>query len=260
MRDVVLFTISSLPIILIGVYIYRKDYDKEPRKLLIKLFISGILSCFAVLLMSALLSMIFPILGKEHPELNAWQLIIKVFLGVALVEEFWKWVFVYKISYHSQYFDYIYDMIIYATFVSLGFAFLENLLYVYQKGISTGIIRALSAVPSHACDGISMGYYLGLVKMSEINNNHKLKIKNFILSLLVPTLLHGIYDYCLFIQNDIFTIIFIVFVIIYFTSSLKRLKKIAFITKKMKYKTNFCPNCGYPVTSNYCPKCGHRND
>lgn len=260
MKALILFFISILPVILIGAYIYRKDYDKEPRKLLIKLFGSGILSCLFVLLMSELLFKVFPILAKEYQELNMWQLIIKVFLGIALVEEFWKWIFVYKISYHSKYFDHIYDMIIYATFVSLGFAFLENILYVFSSGIGVGLFRAITSVPGHASHGVMMGYYLGLAKLSEINNNHQLKKKNMILSLIVPTILHGIYDYCLMTGKVIFVLLFFIFVILLYIYAVKRLKKFSLIKRKIKYKYNYCPFCGYKVNSDYCPICGHKNE
>ncbi len=260
MSILILFIISALPVVLLGIYIYKKDRNKEPLKLLIKLFLGGILSCFLVLFLSGILGSIFPILTAETSELNLLELIIRVVIGIALIEEICKWFFVYFFSYNSKEFDEIYDMIIYSTFVALGFAFFENLLYVFQGGISTGIVRAILAVPGHAWDGVFMGYYLGIAKQSSINNNKKLTKKNIILSILVPTILHGFYDYCLFTGNLIFILMFLVFIILLYIHSIKRIKRMASIKGKMKYKDNYCSQCGHPVNSNYCPKCGRKNE
>lgn len=152
-------------------------------------------------------------------------------------------------------------MIIYSTFVALGFAFFENLLYIYgDGGLQIGLLRAVSAIPGHACDGVFMGYYLGLAKVSSVNNRKDLQIKNIILSILVPTILHGIYDYCLMVENIFFILLFLIFIIFLYKHSLNKVKKISSINRKMKYKDNYCSNCGLVVNSNFCPRCGRKND
>lgn len=259
-QELILFTISVLPVILIGQFVYKKDKNKEPIKLLIKLFLGGIASCFLVLFISYILGLIFPIFNKNAENLNSIELIIYIFIDVALVEEFSKWIFAYKISYNDKEFDQFYDAIIYCIFVALGFACLENLLYVYQFGIATGITRALLAVPGHACDGMFMGYYLGLAKIGDLNNRKDIKIKNIILSILIPTITHGIYDYCLYNGKKIFIIFFYIFVIFIYIYVIKKIKKISSINKKIKYKDNYCPNCGHIIDSDYCPICGRKNE
>ena len=260
MNELILFSVSTIPVIILGTYIYKKDKNKEPAILLLKLFLGGILSTFLVFLISGILSIFFPILYADTSTLNTLQLLIYVFVGVALVEECSKWLFTYLIAYNDINFDEIYDMIVYSVFVALGFAFFENLLYVYEHGILTGLIRAISAVPGHACDGIFMGYYLALAKQSEINGRKDLKIRHIISSLLVPIILHGIYDYCLFTNNDLFIIVFFIFVVLLYIYAMKKVKKLSAIHKKMKYIDNFCPNCGTKVDSNFCPKCGRENN
>lgn len=259
-QELILFTISILPVILIGLFIYKKDKNKEPTKLLIKLFLGGIGSCILVTFISYILGLIFPIFNTSTENLNSIELIIYIFIGIALVEEFSKWIFAYKLSYNDEEFDELYDAIIYSIFVALGFASLENLLYVYQFGITTGIIRALLAVPGHACDGMFMGYYLGLAKISDINNKKDIKIKNLILSMLIPTITHGIYDYCLLNGKNIFIIFFFIFVIFIYVYVIKKIKKISSINRKIKYKNNYCPNCGHIIDSNFCPICGRKNE
>ena len=260
MEELILFLISVLPVFLLGLFIYKKDKNKEPIKLLVKLFVGGILSCFLVLFISMILGIVFPIFSADSDTLNAMELLVYVFIGVALVEEFCKWIFSYKLAYNDYHFEEIFDMIVYCVFVSLGFAFFENLFYVYDNGIATGIIRALSAVPGHACYGVFMGYYLALAKRSQLDNKDEVRKKYIFNSIFVPTILHGIYDYCLFIGNLFFFIIFIIFVICIYVFTLKKIKKMSSLNKKIKYFNNYCPMCGTKVESSFCPMCGNKND
>jgi protease PrsW len=255
-----LFSISVIPVILIGLFVFKKDKDKESPKLLLKLALGGIFSFLLVWIISAIMSAIFPFFNQDMTKQNLLQLIISVFIGIAFVEEISKWIFVYMISYNDREFDHIYDGIIYAVFVALGFSFVENLFYVYESGITTGILRAVTAVPAHACFGIFMGYYLGLSKQSKLNNNPKLARKNMILSIFTPLILHGIYDYCIFTEKVIFFILLFGFIVFLYIISLKNIKKLVMINRKMKYKNNFCPNCGNIVDSSFCPFCGGKNE
>ncbi len=262
-NELVLFIVSILPICLIGFYIYKKDKDKEPSKLLIKLFLGGIASTIITLIITFILETIFPFFSLDYENLNLIQLLISVFIGVALVEEFSKWLMVYIIAYKNKAFDELYDMVLYATFVALGFACFENLLYVFENGFATGVLRAVLAVPGHAFDGVLMGYYLGLSKINEINNRKDLKRKNLVLSILVPTITHGIYDYCLFSNNLIFLLLFFVFLIGMYIYIIKKVKKISALNGKISSinKSNkYCSNCGHIIDGNYCSVCGRKNE
>jgi len=258
--ELILFVLSALPVFLLARYIYNQDRNKEPLKLLVKLFIAGILSVFLVLIFSLISGLIFPILNAEYETLNKIELIFYVFIGVSLVEEVSKWIMTYFISYNDMDFEEVYDMVIYAVFVSLGFAFFENLLYVYEGGISTGIVRAILAVPGHASDGVFMGYYLGLAKYHSVVGDKSKKNKYLLLSVLVPTILHGIYDYCLLVESYFFLGIFFVFVMIVFRTTIKKVKYIASSNIRFKFKNKFCPNCGRKVESVFCPECGFKNE
>ena len=277
-----LLLISIAPVVMLGSFIYKHDKNKESKKLLTKLFIFGILSTILTIILSSITESLFPILAENPENLNKIELIINVFIGVALIEEFSKWIMVYAISYNHHEFDEVYDSIVYTVFVSLGFACLENILYVFMGGIFTGIMRALLAVPGHACDGVIMGYFLGLAKMNQIKGDKTKEKWYILLSILCPTLAHGIYDYCLMTGDGLFIIIFFIFVIVLFVKCFKTVKKIAKQNKNMitnqntEYqvqnnqsttifqqtvipKKNYCPNCGTPVTSKYCTNCGQKN-
>ena len=258
--ELIFFAVSILPVVLIGWFIYRKDREKENYRILIKLFLGGMASCFVTLILTAILNHVFPFFASNYEDLNLFELVIYVFIGVALIEEFSKWLMAFLISYNDSAFDEFYDAIMYCIFVALGFACFENLLYVYQNGLGTGITRAILAVPGHACDGMFMGYYFGLSKIGYLNNRKDIHIKNLVLSILVPTITHGIYDYCLFSNRVILIILFFVFVISMYIYVFQKVKKISKINRKMKYKDNYCPNCGHIVDGNYCPTCGRKNE
>ncbi len=259
MEAVLLFIISILPIVLISYYIYHKDREKEPTSLLIKLFLSGFLACIIVIIISMVSEPFFPILfTNDTNKLNLIELLLQAFIGVALLEEGSKWLMTYLISYNNKAFDDIYDMIVYSVFVSLGFAFFENVFYVFDGGLQVGIIRALLSVPGHACNGVFMGYFLAISKLTEINQNKILHNKYIIMSILIPVLLHGIYDYCLLTGHFIFFLIFLIFIVYLYNKSIKTINRLANITEKIP-KKQYCSNCGKKLDENICKNCGEKN-
>lgn len=189
----ILAGVSILPIYFLAKFIYEMDQEKEPKKLLRDLLISGILSCLLVLAFSLTLGTFIPLFAKDPQTMSFIEKIIYSFICVALVEEGCKYLMLYKSAYKHKEFNYTFDMIVYAVFVSLGFAAFENVLYVFSGGLLTGILRAVTAVPAHASNAVFMGIFLSKAKQYEyINKSKAIELK--ILGLVVPTLLHGFYD------------------------------------------------------------------
>ncbi len=259
----VLLALAILPVLVIGTYVNRKDRNKEPTAILVRLFIAGVLSCFVVLFVSGILGNIFPVLSSSSTKSTFIELLLYAFIGVALVEEGSKLLMVYSIGYKNKEFDEIYDIIIYSVFVALGFAAFENILYVLgnetiEAGITTGILRAVLSVPGHACDGLFMGYYLSLAKISELQKQNEAS-KNYLLkSLLIPVALHGTYDFCLLTENALFLLVFLVFVIWMYINSIKRLKLVATNNRLLYKQKKYCGCCGALATGLFCGHCGHR--
>lgn len=218
----VLIAISVLPVFLLGYYIYIKDSEKEPKSLLMGLFGSGLLAAILVIIINILIILIAPefYISDGYNRFNFLTLFALVFLEIALVEEFSKWIMIRLIGYKNKEFDQLYDIIVYSVFVALGFAAIENILYVIQGGFSLGIYRALFSVPGHACFGVFMGYFLALAKTNE--KKDKFKYRFFmILSILVPALLHTFYNFCLMRETYSYLFIFLGFVIILYVSAVK---------------------------------------
>lgn len=251
------FLVAVFPIVLIGLYIYKKDKQKESSSLLFKLFLGGIASCFPAVTIGLLFDGFLP----NTNQMNFFQLFFYVFFVIALTEEISKWFFLYRISYNHNEFDSLYDMIVYASFIALGFACFENILYVSSSGIVTGLVRAVSAVPGHVCDGILMGSYLSLAKVNEFNGNKKLSRKYKILSILIPMITHGIYDYCLFLDNSLFIILFLVFVVNLFIICINKVNDISQNNYMFIKKNNYCIYCGNNINgSRFCSCCGKKNN
>lgn len=157
-----LILLAVLPTIFMIVFIYYKDsYEKEPVGLLVSLFALGMAGTIpAVAYETAGDAFIGLFFYKNSGIYN----LISAFLGVALVEEGVKFIALYFRTWKNPNYNYKFDGIVYAVLVSLGFATVENILYVLEGGLSVAIARALLSVPSHAIDAVYMGFYYGYAK------------------------------------------------------------------------------------------------
>lgn len=187
-----LFGLALAPSAAIILFIYLKDkHEREPLSLLIICFFYGIFSTLITLVISLPVNMLFILRANDVvDEFYA------AFFKVALVEEFSKFLFVRFILFRNKNFNEPFDGIVYAVMVSMGFATLENVLYVFEFGYETAILRMFTAVPAHATFGVLMGYFLGKAKFT-----HRKKMLYSFVALLAATIFHGAYDYFWFIAN-----------------------------------------------------------
>ncbi len=240
MNSVFLLTICVIPSLLILFYVYIKDkIEKEPFYLLTILFIGGIIASIISFFTSVLLKRYIGFLNLAYTNMNIFQIMFKVLITIALVEEMSKWVINYIIIWKNKNFNHIYDSIVYCTFVSLGFATLENIIYgvIYNPyGLLPLIMRGLVSVPSHAVFGIFMGYYLAISKNSIIHGKDKQSKKYKLLSILVPVFIHFIYNILLINPNDAIYIIFMVYVLLLYISAYNKIKKLSSINKTWRNK------------------------
>ncbi|MCL7763313.1 PrsW family glutamic-type intramembrane protease [Polaribacter sp. Z014] len=187
-----LLLLAIAPATVIILYIYFKDkFEKEPIPFLFKNFLLGATaSVLITVILGGFADKLFPITEVT----NIFQQFIKAFIVVAFVEEFSKYVIVKYFAQRNKEYNEPFDGIVYAVMVSMGFATLENVLYVFQHGVSTGVIRAFTAVPAHATFAILMGYFMGKAKFS------KNRIALNLAGLFFAVLFHGAYDFFLFIN------------------------------------------------------------
>jgi RsiW-degrading membrane proteinase PrsW (M82 family) len=185
--------ISSIaPALFIMYLIYSRDLQKEPKSMLMKAFFGGILSIFIALLFAMPLSEY----ESSIPSGLARSFYTSFFCA-GIPEEFGKWIIFYWLIKKAKDFDQYYDGILYAIFISMGFALVENVLYVMKGGMGVAIMRAVLAVPGHMLFAVPMGYYLSISKFEPANEAKK----HIALSLIIPILLHGTYDFILFYMS-----------------------------------------------------------
>lgn len=198
-------------------YFYLKDeYDSEPISVVLKTFLYGALLVFPIMFIQH-------VLDTEHIIKSG---LIDAFISSGLLEEFFKWFILFYTIYQHVEFDEPFDGIVYGVAVSLGFATTENVFYLVANGIEHAVARALLPVSSHALFGVIMGFYFGKAKFTK---GHKLKW--IIISLLLPFLLHGSYDYILLTQEHWVYIIF-PFMIFLWWFGLKKVKMAKILSAK----------------------------
>jgi RsiW-degrading membrane proteinase PrsW (M82 family) len=194
--NIYLITIAILPVIVLAFVVYRADkYGKEPFGMLLKTFIFGALSIIPAALMERMLVMFTPPVPVVSGAYTG-------FVVAGCSEELWKLLLLLLAVWKSREFDEYYDGIVYACFVSLGFACFENLSYVFaqeafEQAMVTGSVRAVLSVPGHFLFGVMMGYYVALAKFDARHRGRYL-----ILAFVVPMLLHGTFDSLLMIPES----------------------------------------------------------
>ena len=117
-------------------------------------------------------------------------------------------------SWKNPAFNYVFDGVVYGVCVALGFAGLENVLYISGFGMEVAVIRGLAAVPLHAICGVFMGHFYGLEKKYTVTGMTGLAKNMRTLSIVIPVLIHGFYDFAASIGSDVFTYVWLGFVII----------------------------------------------
>ena len=142
--------------------------------------------------------------------------------GVALIEEYFKYLVLTKYAYKQDSFNEPMDGIVYGVIASLGFALVENIIYVFLyadpgQEMIVGILRMFTAIPAHALMGVIMGYYIGKAKFAETPEEEKALTYR---GLFIAIGIHGLYNFILFISADSSTggsFGFLIFPLLYFS-------------------------------------------
>lgn len=199
-QDFILFAVAVLPSLFIADYIYKHDNtDVEPMGLLRSLFLLGAASCLPAALVEQVLD---GFLVDAFGSTSYAYILLDYFVVVAGAEEGFKYLVLHWRTWKDPAFDHRFDGIVYTVMVGLGFATLENIMYVFQYGLGTGIVRAFLSVPGHAGWGVIMGYYYGRMKMFDTLGDQAQYKRARIAALAVPMLCHGLYDTLMSLPGD----------------------------------------------------------
>ena len=221
------FLLIFLPIIGFIIWIYKKDkYDKENICVLLKYFILGILISFLAIIIEKFLL-------KETIFRGDTKLIYTSFIVAGVTEEALKCMILVLLATKEKNYNEKLDGIIYSIFLSLGFATIENILYIsYEKVYSLyeiALTRAVISIPAHIMFAITMGYYISKYKFEK---NEVKRRQNLILSFLIPILIHGTFDFILMIEYRGIIIVFIIYLAVLAKVNLNKLNKYMIYSKK----------------------------
>jgi RsiW-degrading membrane proteinase PrsW (M82 family) len=203
---------AVVPAIVLLVYVYQQDkVEQEPLGLIGSLLLQGVFAALCSIILEAIGEAILPnFISKDNP----YYTIVLAFLVVGVVEEGTKFFFLNRRTWNEPNFNYRFDGIVYAVSVSLGFAALENIEYVFGYGLSVAPSRALLAIPGHMAFAVFMGYFYGRAKLwHDVGQDGKAtacKIGGW----LSAVFFHGFYDSCAMIGTSLSAGLFVIFMIV----------------------------------------------
>lgn len=232
----IILAAAIVPGLLLLYYVYSKDFNPEPKRMIYKGFFYGALSVFVSTLISGPLMNLGLFVNNPGTFMEA----VKVsFFGAAIPEESAKLLMLWLLLRNSPEFDERYDGMVYAASVGLGFACVENLMYVLSSGMGwfqVSVTRALFAVPGHFAFAIVMGYYYSRNRFDWRSTTGLDRLKVWF----YPVLLHGVYDTLAFSSviapaySGLISLLLIWFCWKLFKSTRKRILKEA---ERNKYET-----------------------
>ena len=275
-----LYALALIPVVGLLIFIYFNDKkEKEPFGLLVGLFFAGMGTIVTAIIAELVGGLI---LGAVFPANTVIGGVLDAMLIVAPAEELGKFLVLGLITWKNKNFNYNYDAIVYAVFVSLGFAAFENITYVFGSGIGTAFLRMFTAVPGHACFAVFMGFFYSKAKYASLTGKKGACAGFTALAMIVPIVIHGVYDAILMgggsseipVLSGLSLVIWIGFVIALFVVSCILIVKTSrndFCIVSLPtpdadgmVQTIYRPSiiggwtcsCGSVNQLNFCPKCG----
>ena len=188
----ILIIIAVLPALILLGFIYMRDRkEKPPVKLMVLLLALGAGTIIPAVIAEFIGQLIIAQTDTDHQTM----LLVLCFLVIGIVEELGKYLVTVCTTWKSREFQHSYDGVIYMVCASLGFAILENILYVASGGIGTGILRAFTAIPLHCTVGVIMGALYAKGREAAYAGDHAGMIGFMAWAYIVPVFIHGLYDY-----------------------------------------------------------------
>mgnify|MGYP003818116077 CR=1 FL=1 len=209
---IIVLCAALLPPFLLLRMVYRMDrVEPEPRPLLIRLFVWGVLCALPV--------MVLELWGQDVAEQfrgsRALYLFLSYFMIPGFIEEGMKYAALRRLTWRDPAFNYKFDAVVYAVFASLGFAAIENVLYVFDYGVGVAVTRAVMAIPAHATFGVIMGAGYAQAKCLAMRGDLPAAKTHGASAWLIAAIAHGAYDYILMVYGGaVFAVYFIALVVV----------------------------------------------
>ena len=222
----ILLAMAVVPAAVLLWYVYKVDpIEKEPLNLLVRLLGFGALACIPAVILEEIGTTV--LLGGVSSAYTVAALLVENFVVVAVSEEACKYLFLRLKTWKNPAFDYVFDGVVYAVYVSLGFAILENIGYVFEYGPATALVRAFTAIPGHAIFGVFMGCFYGLAKRADLAGQGGKRAGFTVLALVVPMFCHGLYDFLASVDGTYAELAFFAFLILLMVVAMRLVKHMA---------------------------------
>ena len=209
---------AILPAALLLLLVYKRDKNgKEPKNLLWRLIFAGGIIIIPIYICEVIGQIIVEFgnaIVTNQTELGFVANMFVYFGVVALAEEGFKMIALATQTWKNPNFNFKYDGIVYAVFVGMGFAIFENIKYVLEYGMVTGLLRALTAIPGHCAFAIIMGTFYGSSKYFQSVKNKKMQVLCMLYAIIIPIVGHGLYDFALTISNNVLSVVVSIFYMI----------------------------------------------
>ena len=209
---------AILPAALLLLLVYKRDKNgKEPKNLLWRLIFAGGIIIIPIYICEVIGQIIVEFgnaIVTNQTELGFVANMFVYFGVVALAEEGFKMIALATQTWKNPNFNFKYDGIVYAVFVGMGFAIFENIKYVLEYGMVTGILRALTAIPGHCAFAIIMGTFYGSSKYFQSIKNKKMQVLCMLYAIIIPIVGHSLYDFALTISNNVLSVVVSIFYMI----------------------------------------------
>ncbi|MBQ6662752.1 MAG: PrsW family intramembrane metalloprotease [Firmicutes bacterium] len=202
---------AVLPALVLMFYVYKKDkIEKESPRLLIRLILMGVL---AALLSGVLETGGMALLNGTVSTYSPLYIpILAIMIG--LIEEGTKYALMKKVTWRNLEFNFVFDGIVYAAFISLGFAAFENIGYVLGYGLGVAPTRALLAIPGHLSFSVFMGAFYGRAKLYSNYGDEGRSRAARRMGFLIAVAMHAFYDACAMTDSTLSSLLFLAFVVI----------------------------------------------
>lgn len=205
----VLAFMAVLPAAVLLYVIYKADnVEKEPFGLMALVFFLGVVSTISAVILETIGTGALD-LAFRGDNTNLIYTFLMTFFVVGVAEEGGKFLALKLSTWKNKEFNFSFDGIVYSVCASLGFATLENILYVFEGGFSVAVMRAILSVPGHCIFGVFMGVYYGIAKGNELRGNMEAMKVNLRKAFWIPVAIHGFYDFCLMANLELALLAFI---------------------------------------------------
>ncbi|MCL2702717.1 MAG: PrsW family glutamic-type intramembrane protease [Defluviitaleaceae bacterium] len=213
-----LFTIGIAPVLAVLFYVYIRDrYEKEPLRLLVVGVITGLAITYPIIQTEMVIAGFMPVTGIIGEAFFSGVVV------AALTETAFKFLALFLLTWYNANLNEPFDGIVYSVFIALGFAWLENILYIFHPelgGLGTALIRASISIPAHALFAVTTGYYFAMARFDPSRR------AGYLVNAFTATwLLHGAYDFLLLSQQPVLLVLFVPLMIFMWHNGLRQMER-----------------------------------